>query len=398
MTAPIKLCVIGDGSSVHIQKRTALFANRGYDVTLISTAPIYLPNVRTIVVKPLAIPFLSPFVNILQHIYILRQIDADIFHIHFARRPGSWAVPIANIHPYIVSTMGGDVLYEERGISAYQQHLTERVLEQADFITVKSNYILNDLAKRFPIDKMMRVIWGISLEKFYPVDSVSLREKLGLDKNSIVILSPKILRAFYNIHVIIDAMPLVLQQHPRAKLLITEYQADLSYKRQLQQQIERLGVGSSVQFVGSIPNDGFSTYYSLSNVVIAVPSSDGFPQTVLEAMACDTPNILANLPNYSEFLTHKKNAYFVEIEPESVAKGINHLLDDETLYNQIVASGTNLVQQIGNIQREATRVEALYQQVIENNKQPATGHIHYGAFGEIMRFGLGRLLEKVLAR
>jgi len=392
----IRLCIIGEGSSIHVQNRTQVFANRNYyDVTLVTTTPVKLTSVRTVLVKPLKIPLISTLLNLLQHIYVLRSIEADIFHIHFARRAGSWAMFIANIHPYIVSTMGGDVLFEERHISKYQQYLTKQVLDHADFITVKSNYIQNILKKYNPIEKMMRVVWGISQERFHPVDTHQLQQQLDLSENDIVLLSPKILSSFYNVHLVVEALSILLRKYPTAKLLITEYGADKDYRKQLQKQIKELGIDYAIRFVGSISNDEFARYYSLSHLVITVPSSDGFPQTVLEAMACETPNILGNLPNYREFLTHESNAFFVDLEPESIANGISHLIDDSQLYYTIVQNGKELVDEIGNIEREADRVEDVYRHLIQQFPNSTKQPIHYKAFLDILRFGLQRLLEKV---
>lgn len=391
----IKLCIIGDGSSIHVQNRTQVFANRkNYDVTLVTTTPVQLPSVQTVLVKPIRIPLTSSFLSLLQHVYLLRRIKADIFHIHFARQPGSWAMPIANVHPYIVSTMGGDVLFEERQISKYQQYLTQQVLAEADVITVKSNYIRDHLANIFPNKKMMRVVWGISPERFFPVDTRHLRHELGLGESDIVLLSPKILRPFYNIHLIIEALPILLRQYPKLKLLITEYNADRNYRDQLEKQIKELGVESAVQFIGYIPNDKIAAFYSLSHIVIALPSSDGFPQTVLEAMACETPNLLGNLPNYHEFLTHEYNAFFVNLQPKSIADGVSRLIDDADLYSKIIRNGKALVADIGNIEREADRIETVYQQLLYESRNSIKKSIRYDALLGILRFGFRRLLEK----
>lgn len=394
---PIKLCVIGDGNTIHVQIRTQVFVERGYNVTLVSETPIELPRVKTILVEGLSsISPLNSMTRIIHHIQIARGIDADIYHIHYAGHTGAWALPIANVHPYVVSTMGGDILFEERNtLSPYTRYLTERVLEHADLITVKSNYIRDKLIKNFPSEKMMRVIWGISLEKFHPVDASQLREKLNLASDDIVLLSPKILKAFYNIHLIIDTLPILLARYPKIKLVITEYRADPSYRQQLDQQIQALGVESSVRFVGSIPNNELNMYYSLSDLVITIPPSDGFPQTSLEAMACHTPNVLGNLPNYDEFLTHKLNAYFVDFTPDSLAAGIFELLDDSSLYQTIVDNGKALVTDIGNLEREADRVEAVYRTLIAQYQPSQKKSLRYGEIGSLIYYGLKRAWQKV---
>ena len=53
-------------------------------------------------------------------------------------------------------------------------------------------------------------------------------------------------------------------------------------------------------------------YYSIADVAVSVPESDGMPQTLLEAMACGTPNLLVKLQRYEEIVEHGESAYLVE--------------------------------------------------------------------------------------
>ena len=71
---PIKLCVIGDGNTIHVQIRTQVFVERGYDVTLVSETPIELPNVATILVEgSSSIAPINSITRIIRHIKIARQ-------------------------------------------------------------------------------------------------------------------------------------------------------------------------------------------------------------------------------------------------------------------------------------------------------------------------------------
>ncbi len=77
-------------------------------------------------------------------------------------------------------------------------------------------------------------------------------------------------------------------------------------------------------------------------------------------MACETPNILPNLPNYAEFVTHGENVYLVDYTPESIADGINRLIGDRALYEDIVRRGLETVRREASFPDEVSRVEAMY--------------------------------------
>ena len=63
----------------------------------------------------------------------------DVLHVHFAHNPGAWVAPLIADIPIIVSTMGGDVLFDEQPGSTFGSRLlTRRLFRCADVITVKN--------------------------------------------------------------------------------------------------------------------------------------------------------------------------------------------------------------------------------------------------------------------
>jgi glycosyltransferase involved in cell wall biosynthesis len=106
-------------------------------------------------------------------------------------------------------------------------------------------------------------------------------------------------------------------------------------------------------------------YYSLAEIAVAVPSSDGLPQTLLESMACETANVLSKLPRYEEIVKHEESAYFVEATPQAIADGVAALLGDPRLREKLTATALNIVRREGDLDEQARRVERRYQQLAE---------------------------------
>ena len=104
-------------------------------------------------------------------------------------------------------------------------------------------------------------------------------------------------------------------------------------------------------------------YYSLAEVAVAVPSSDGLPQTLLESMACRTPNILSRLPRYEEIVRHEESAYFVDATPEDIARGILRLFGDRGLRATIADNAEVIVRREGDLDEQAARVERRYREL-----------------------------------
>jgi len=299
------------------------------------------------------------------YLQILKQCKPDVVHIHYAYSIWAWMAAVTS-YPIVVSIMGGDVLFDEQGSPTPRgKWLTLQLLESADLVTSKSDYLITVLDKLGGFgSKAIKVVWGVDLARFHHMDTTALRAQLSLSPQHRVILSPKILQPFYNVHLIVEALPHILAACPEARLLITEYLADPDYRKQIVERVEQLGIQDCVTFVGHIPHHEMPLYYSLAEVTVAIPSSDGLPQTLLEGMACAVPNILSRLPRYEEVVTHEESAYFVDSSPQGIAKGVLRLFSDRALCTRIAQNGLEIVEAQGDFAQEVSRVESKYAEVL----------------------------------
>jgi glycosyltransferase involved in cell wall biosynthesis len=267
--------------------------------------------------------------------------------------------------------MGGDVLFDEQGKRPEMSRwLTKRLLREAELVTSKSEYltsVLHDLSVND--NKIMKVYWGVDLQRFRPVEAEGLREKLALSPSDPVILSPRILQRIYNIHLIIGVMPLILKSYSNAKLIVTEYLADPNYKAELVRMVDRLRLNEAVRFIGSVDNADMPMYYSLANVAVGIPSSDGLPQSLFEAMACGVPNVVTALPRYEEVVTHMESAYFVELSHRSIAEGILRVMGDGHLRQRMIDEGIRIAREKADFWKDLRRVEARFYQLRNRPKE-----------------------------
>ena len=363
----ITLCAIGSSRSSHVRDRVKWFADRGHRVHLITEKATGIEGVEEITPRPLPIPKLKTISLLLSYIRCIRRCRADIVHVHFAQGLGSWTAAVVDLHPLVVSVMGGDILFEERGNSTPRgRWLTRQLLLSADLVTVKSYYLMSVLDK---LDghgaKAIKVVWGVDQSRFQRVDASAFRRKLGIPPDAPVILSPKILKPFYNVHLIVEAMPRIIKKTPSTTLLITEYHADTAYKEEIVARVRALGLEQNVRFVGEIEHDDMPYFYSLADISVAVPPSDGLPQTLFEAMACEVPNILSRLSRYEEVVAHEESAYFVNISPQDIADGVLRLLSNSELRNKIVTNGLQIVKSQADFKTEVDRVEEKYYELLK---------------------------------
>jgi len=152
-------------------------------------------------------------------------------------------------------------------------------------------------------------------------------------------------------------------------LIISENTVDATYKAEILALISSLQLQKHVIFVGDIRHEEMPQYYSLADVVVGIPPSDGLPQTLLETMACEVPHILVRLPHYKEIVAHEQSTYFVEISVESIADGITRLLSDTKLRERIAREGLQIVRMQADFQKEVSRVEEKYYELLDSPKR-----------------------------
>jgi glycosyltransferase involved in cell wall biosynthesis len=286
-------------------------------------------------------------------------------HVHFAYSYYGWLAAIAGCAPLAVSVMGGDVLFEEQGDpTPAGKWLTLQLLRRAHYITAKSDHLIAVLDRLGGFGaKAERIVWGVPLGSFRRVDAAPLRTRLGLRPDQRVVLSPKILQPFYRVHLVVEAMPSVLRAVPEAVLLVTEYAAERSYRERVANRVMELGLGERVRFCGHVQHAEMPAYYSLAELTVAVPSSDGLPQTLLEGMACETPSLLCRLPRYEEMVAHRVSAYFVDDDPASIAAGIIELFTTPELRMTIARNALAIVLEQANLEEQAARVERKFREL-----------------------------------
>jgi len=244
------------------------------------------------------------------------KIRPDLIHVFYAYQKLDNLI-LCRFKPLMVTVMGGDVL-SDQSFHGRKKWLTKKMLEGADIITSKSNFldkVLQEIGNY--ADKMRRVTWGVDTQKFSPGTDVQLlREQLKIQGDEVVLFSPRNCQPFYNQDLIIKAFAQHQSLHgtrKKAILLITGLFSEEPYAKRLKSLVTEQGLQEKVRFVGSIPHQEMPLYFNLADMMVAIPPSDGMPQSLYEAMACGTYPILGNLSQYQELIQDGVNGRLVKM-------------------------------------------------------------------------------------
>ena len=362
--------MVGNGATVHALVRGAAIAARGHAVRLVTLGEV-LPappglEVRT---QPLPRGLAGALRAAGRFLREVRDFRPDLLHVHYAGgRLGTMAT-LSGVRPMVVTVMGGDVQPEQHlgGYPRLERRATLRLLRQADLLLSKSEALRAEIARYGDFaDRTEVVRWGIDVRRFErdPRAGLELRERLGLPGGARVVLSPRLLRPLYNVHLLVEALPAVRARVPGVLLLLAGHRADEAYRARLERRVDELGLGAQVRFLGRIEYADMPALYSASDAVVSIPFSDGLPQTLFEALASRTPAVIGRLQAYAEVVQDGREALFTELEPAAVADALVRVLTDPELARRLAEAGLARVREVASLERDAERVEGLYRRLL----------------------------------
>ncbi|MCP9768143.1 glycosyltransferase [Lacihabitans sp. LS3-19] len=140
---------------------------------------------------------------------------------------------------------------------------------------------------------------------------------------------------------LLPAFKLVLEKIPDAKLLIAG--PDFGMKGFVEGYISDNKMENSVKILGPV-NGQAKIDLLLNSKVFALPSySEGFSIAVLEALVYELPIVASTETGLSNDISETKSGIIIELNPNSVAKAIIEILDNENLAKEMAKNGKKLV-------------------------------------------------------
>ena len=377
----MRICYLADGRYIHSHRWLHYFSNHGHQTFLFSFAPLTRSNIDA--VEKAGAKYLgelSPFhlkrfwhtaAQISRLRRLLREEKIEVLHSHFVG-VNAWYGALSRFHPAVITVMGGDILGEDwkPGPDIRERCLTPFALRNADLITCWSNKLI-PVVRRYtrPHVPIEVIHGGIELERFFPGSRPQhLLERLGFPQTARVILSPRLMRPLYNIDTLALAAEKVCAAIPETYFVFAVLPAakDESYEARVRQIFERGPAKDRVRYVGGIAHDEMADYYRLADVTVSIPSSDGTPMSVLESMACGTPVLVSQIPNYdSHYVEDQKSVLMADqTDPDAVATALIRFLQDPALAQHISAEAKRRVVESASYESQMSKMNDLYEKVL----------------------------------
>jgi glycosyltransferase involved in cell wall biosynthesis len=328
----MRLAIVGNANSIHIQKLVQSMASRGIYVLLITAHKCGVSYSSNIILHELKIKApLGYFLDFLEVKKIIRKHRIDLVNVHYATGYAT-LVRFSACKPILVSVWGSDI-YDFPRKSIMHKLLVKKNLMCASAIASTSHCMLREVDKLYKHPDTYVTYFGVDTDKF------CIRRLNGNAKTSITIGIVKGLYTKYGVDTLIKAFSIVniKLSSQNIRLLIV---GEGPERKSLENLTIELGVEHLVAFLGPIPNDEIPNVIHEMDIFVALSrlDSESFGVAIVEAGACGKPSIVSDVSGFKEVVINEITGLIVERENENeAAEAIIRLIEDKFLREKIGA-------------------------------------------------------------
>ncbi|MGH8064836.1 MAG: glycosyltransferase family 4 protein [Candidatus Entotheonellia bacterium] len=257
---------------------------------------------------------------------IQRDFDFDVIDSHFVYPDGFAAILLGRVlrRPVVVSARGSDInLYAEFPLI---RRLLRYTLRQAHKVIAVSR-ALKEAMMRLGIgeEKIAVIPNGVDLHKFYPFPKEEARRQLGLPHGR-VLLSVGNLLPLKGFDLFIKAFKILLDERRETNLhlvIVGEGEA----RRELSELVVALNLDDRVRLVGEVAHDELYRWYSAADLFCLLSSREGWPNVLLEALACGTPVVATAVGGIPEIMSSRGIGLLTQRSAPAIAAAMAVALD-----------------------------------------------------------------------
>jgi len=332
---------------VFVRKLAGLIAERGYDVSIVaprvfdgskareSEGAIEIRRFSSFLGNKLLAEYEQAPVfrlifymlsGILATARCVRDRNFGLIHAHWVVPAGVIAVIAGFVcrRPVVVTAHGSDLLVVAEK-SRVVRWLARFVLRRADAVTSVAEHLTDRIVEwGIPRDRILTFPMSVPTDSFRPEG-----DKPDGWEGKAIVFSNRNHYPVYNVETLVKAARIVLEKAPNAEFVIA---GEGPEKPNLMSLASELGVVERVGFVGSIPNEDMPEYLREAAVYVSTALSDGASVSLLEAMACGTYPVVADIAANREWIEDGKNGSLFEAgNAGALADRILEGIDDDHL-------------------------------------------------------------------
>jgi glycosyltransferase involved in cell wall biosynthesis len=360
----MKICLLGNAASIHIQRWAAYFVQKGYELHIISLSPGAVEGAKVHrvswwpPVKQIGYLAALPRIRLL-----VRQISPDVLHAHYAVSYGVLGA-LAGFRPLVIGAWGSDILVIP-GSSKVRWAVLLHALFRADLITSLADHITRVLVERgVPPCKIKTIPFGVDTQLFCPLSN-SVR--------SFDIICTRNFETVYDVGTFLRALPAIIARYPNFTCLLL---GDGPLRDSLKRLAAELGVEDNLTWLGWLPPQELAQWLRQTKVYVSASLSDGTSTALTEAMASGCFPVVSDIEANRPWIEHGSSGFlFPPADPGALADCVLEALKSAPLRESALIVNRRKVERDANWHTIMGSVEELYQRLVTEYKQLLLGKV-----------------------
>jgi teichuronic acid biosynthesis glycosyltransferase TuaC len=250
---------------------------------------------------------------------------------------GAWPIDVINAHwifpegvasvwvarklgkPVVLTALGCDLnLYSTL---VFRERQIRNGLLTANKVTVKSSGLREKvLGLNVPDRKISVISNGVNFHLFRKMEREEARSILGIEKGGKIVLTVGSLDEVKGTTYLIDAVGKLKKMRtglPRFYII-----GEGPLKNRLVSQSKQIGMEGSIVFLGQIPHEEIPFWMNAADVFCLPSIREGYPNAVLEALACGTPVVASDVGAIQEMIHHQSGYITRPGDSDSLCDGL----------------------------------------------------------------------------
>jgi glycosyltransferase involved in cell wall biosynthesis len=245
--------------------------------------------------------------------------DFDLIDSHFFYPDGVAAVLLGETlgRPVVITARGSD-------LNIVANHFVPRrwirwaAARAAGLVTVSSGLKRRLVALGIAPERVRVLRNGVDLEVFHPVDREDARRNLGFARPTVLAVGNLV--PLKRHRMIVEALATL----PQVEAVIV---GEGSERSAIERLARDLKVADRVRLLGRVPQNHLPAIYSAADLLLLPSEREGWPNVLLESMACGTPVVVSNIDGFEEIVAAPEAGRILpQTTPETLAAAVREML------------------------------------------------------------------------
>ena len=301
--------------------------------------------------------------------YAIKNIkpNPDLIHAHFSYPDGFGMIGLAkkwNI-PLVISALGTI----ERKVAYEGSYNSKQIIKAMNFadqvLSVSEDLKLHIVKLGINENKVIVVPNGVDTEKFRPMGKENARNLLNLPVDKNIVLFVGALRSIKGVDYLIEAAKNFVNMNTELYMV----GRDDGLKKKLLKMAHELKITDLVKFIGPVNHEEIPLWVSASDILVLPSLSEGRPNVVLEALACEVPVVATDVGGIPELMINGETGYLVPAKNSlELSKKVNKLLEDENLREKMGKLGRKSIIRRGlTWEAHAKKTVSIYSKLLQDS-------------------------------